>query len=81
MLVKEEKFHPLDLNLNQCQIDAVKFALNQKEIAIIHGPPGTGKTTTVIEVIRQAVKYFNFKVSICFNYICFFFDFLGSIYM
>ena len=63
-LVKEDKFHSLDPNLNQCQIDAVKFALNQKEIAIIHGPPGTGKTTTVIEVIKQAVEYFNFKVSI-----------------
>ncbi|XP_078494318.1 zinc finger protein 2 [Ciona intestinalis] len=43
-------------NLNKCQRNAVKFALSQSELAIIHGPPGTGKTTTVVEVIAQLVK-------------------------
>ncbi|KAG8195271.1 hypothetical protein JTE90_028422 [Oedothorax gibbosus] len=42
-------------NLNTEQKEAVKFALKQKEVAIIHGPPGTGKTTTVVECILQAV--------------------------
>lgn len=61
-LVKEDKFCLLDTTLNDCQTEAVKFALNQKEIGVIHGPPGTGKTTTIIEIIRQAVEHFNFKV-------------------
>lgn len=43
-------------NLDDSQKEAVTFALSQKELAVIHGPPGTGKTTTVVEVILQAVK-------------------------
>ncbi|XP_007256031.3 DNA-binding protein SMUBP-2 [Astyanax mexicanus] len=42
--------------LDNSQKEAVSFALSQKDVAIIHGPPGTGKTTTVVEVILQAVK-------------------------
>ncbi|XP_057583572.1 DNA-binding protein SMUBP-2 isoform X2 [Hippopotamus amphibius kiboko] len=42
--------------LDASQQEAVLFALTQKELAIIHGPPGTGKTTTVVEIILQAVK-------------------------
>lgn len=49
-------FSIMDSNLNNSQREAVDFALRQRELAIIHGPPGTGKSTTVIEIIRQAVK-------------------------
>ncbi len=42
--------------LNPPQEKAVRFALAAHDIAIVHGPPGTGKTTTLAEVIYQAVK-------------------------
>ncbi|XP_051580007.1 DNA-binding protein SMUBP-2-like isoform X1 [Myxocyprinus asiaticus] len=45
-----------NVGLDNSQKEAVSFAISQKDVAIIHGPPGTGKTTTVVEVILQAVK-------------------------
>lgn len=42
--------------LNESQRQAVAFALSADDLAIIHGPPGTGKTTTVVELILQAVQ-------------------------
>ncbi|XP_067849812.1 DNA-binding protein SMUBP-2 isoform X2 [Heptranchias perlo] len=56
-----ELFNP---SLDDSQKEAVHFALSQKEVAIIHGPPGTGKTTTVVEIILQAVKQ-GLKVLCC----------------
>ena len=47
---------PLDPTLNPSQQEAVRFALTARDVAILHGPPGTGKTTTVVELIRQAVR-------------------------
>ncbi len=43
-------------DLNPPQQDAVRFALSARDVAIIHGPPGTGKTTALAEIIYQAVK-------------------------
>ena len=43
-------------NLNESQKEAIEFALKQKELAVIHGPPGTGKTTTFVEYITLEVK-------------------------
>lgn len=51
-----EDFVPLDPHLNDSQREAVRFALSAEDVAIIHGPPGTGKTTTLVELIRQAVR-------------------------
>ena len=47
---------PLNKNLNGTQQAAVRFALAAEDLAIIHGPPGTGKTTAVVELIRQIVR-------------------------
>lgn len=41
--------------LNESQKEAVAYSLGAQDVHLIHGPPGTGKTTTVIEVIQQAV--------------------------
>ena len=48
-------WRPLDTSLNESQKDAVSHALAAHDVAILHGPPGTGKTRTVVELIRQAV--------------------------
>jgi ATP-dependent RNA/DNA helicase IGHMBP2 len=52
----EKPYTPLNPALNESQQQAVRFALTAQDLAIIHGPPGTGKTTTVVELIRQAIR-------------------------
>ena len=41
--------------LNASQKEAVRHALAAEDVAIIHGPPGTGKTTTLGALITAAV--------------------------
>jgi ATP-dependent RNA/DNA helicase IGHMBP2 len=50
---KIETHQALNQNLNDSQNQAVAFALSADDVAIIHGPPGTGKTTTLVELMRQ----------------------------
>ena len=42
--------------LNTEQKHAVTKTINQNELCIIHGPPGTGKTTTLVEIIQQEIS-------------------------
>jgi len=42
--------------LNKSQQSAVTAILRNENITIVHGPPGTGKTTTLVEAIVQLVK-------------------------
>jgi ATP-dependent RNA/DNA helicase IGHMBP2 len=46
----------INQQLNKSQQEAVKAVLHNNNITIVHGPPGTGKTTTLIEAIVQLVK-------------------------
>ncbi len=43
-------------NLNKSQQQAVNAILENDQLAIMHGPPGTGKTTTLVEAIIQLVS-------------------------
>ena len=42
--------------LNRTQEDAVNKVLRAKDVAIVHGPPGTGKTTTLVEAIYETLR-------------------------
>jgi superfamily I DNA and/or RNA helicase len=42
--------------LNKTQEDAVNRVLWAKDVAIVHGPPGTGKTTTLVEAIYETLR-------------------------
>lgn len=45
--------HP---SLNEGQRQAVASILSAKDLAIVHGPPGTGKTTTLVQAIRALLR-------------------------
>lgn len=42
--------------LNTTQEHAVNEVLRAKDVAIVHGPPGTGKTTTLVEAIYETLR-------------------------
>ena len=43
---------PID-HLNESQQEAVRSILGARDVAVIHGPPGTGKTTTLVAAITH----------------------------
>lgn len=50
--------------LNDSQRHALQTVVNAKDVAFIHGPPGTGKTTTIAQAISLTVKTEN-QVLVC----------------
>ena len=42
--------------LNKTQEEAVNRVLWAKDVAVVHGPPGTGKTTTLVEAINEVLR-------------------------
>ena len=50
--------------LNPTQEHTVNEVLLAKDVAIVHGPPGTGKTTTLVEAIYETLRREN-QVLVC----------------
>jgi ATP-dependent RNA/DNA helicase IGHMBP2 len=58
---KEPTFHNEVLlapvaGLNESQTKAVHQILTANELAIVHGPPGTGKTTTIVQAVKALIQ-------------------------
>jgi ATP-dependent RNA/DNA helicase IGHMBP2 len=53
--IAEENLQFFNSNLNASQQAAVRGIVANQACCVVHGPPGTGKTTTLVEAIRQLV--------------------------
>ncbi|WMJ73790.1 AAA domain-containing protein [Cytophagaceae bacterium ABcell3] len=53
-----EDVHPekIPATLNDRQKEAIHSVVSASDVAIIHGPPGTGKTTTLVEAIVRTLQ-------------------------
>eukprot|EP00940_MAST-03C_sp_MAST-3C-sp2_P003003 g3003.t1 len=53
---RDDELTWLNKGLNESQRRAVRMCMSVKDVAFVHGPPGTGKTTTLVEFIHQEVR-------------------------
>lgn len=59
----EEKFF-IPNKLNESQQQAVHKIVTANHLAIVHGPPGTGKTTTLVHAIKSLTKHYDQKIMV-----------------
>ncbi|HMG90873.1 MAG TPA: AAA domain-containing protein, partial [Chryseolinea sp.] len=52
------------VGLNQSQQEALEMVWETADVAFIHGPPGTGKTTTLVQAIKSTIGQEN-QVLVC----------------
>jgi superfamily I DNA and/or RNA helicase len=43
--------------LNTSQMAAVQKIVSAQDLAVVHGPPGTGKTTTIVQAIKALINH------------------------
>ena len=55
---------PTSSILNESQNSALQKILHSPDVAFIHGPPGTGKTTTLVQAILSTIKI-EMQVLVC----------------
>lgn len=64
-----EEFKGEFLKLNEDQRKALFFALNCKSYKIIHGMPGTGKSTVIALLIKMLIHYKQKVLLICYTHL------------
>ena len=54
--IREGSIHERAAGLNKSQQQALDKVIDAADVGLIHGPPGTGKTTTLVQAIKRTIK-------------------------